>query len=200
MLNYLLDKIAGPKCIELKVQNPEKFSFKPKELLSLTSDIFLKLSAHAAFAPAVIRDGRSYNPQVSRISLNPKPGVFNSRCDHKQELLTSLLFALRRSYNPQVLRKVVRLLSTHSLQDQAWLERLNGAPSSLAPLPRRRPPPPPFSRYKLDADPASTEYKLDADPASTEYKLDVDPARRAHCCTVSWTLQRWFFKTECILC
>ena len=124
MLNYLLDKIAGPKCIELKVQNPEKFSFKPKELLSLTSDIFLKLSAHAAFAPAVIRDGRSYNPQVSRISLNPKPGVFNSRCDHKQELLTSLLFALRRSYNPQVLRKVVRLLSTHSLQDQAWLERL----------------------------------------------------------------------------
>jgi hypothetical protein len=144
MLNYLLDKIAGPKCIELKVQNPEKFSFKPKELLSLTSDIFLKLSAHAAFAPAVIRDGRSYNPQVSRISLNPKPGVFNSRCDHKQELLTSLLFALRRSYNPQVLRKVVRLLSTHSLQDQAWLERLNGAPSSLAPLPRRRPPPSPL--------------------------------------------------------
>ena len=100
MLNYLLDKIAGPKCIELKVQNPEKFSFKPKELLSLTSDIFLKLSAHAAFAPAVIRDGRSYNPQVSRISLNPKPGVFNSRCDHKQELLTSLLFALGRTHPP----------------------------------------------------------------------------------------------------
>jgi hypothetical protein len=143
MLNYLLDKIAGPKCIELKVQNPEKFSFKPKELLSLTSDIFLKLSAHAAFAPAVIRDGRSYNPQV--------------------------------------LRKVVRLLSTHGLQDQAWLERLNGVPTfSLAPLPRRPPPPTPFSRYKPDADPASTEYKLDADPASTEHKSDVDPARTAH--------------------
>mmetsp|Transcript_49581 Transcript_49581/g.117977 ORF Transcript_49581/g.117977 Transcript_49581/m.117977 type:complete len:586 (+) Transcript_49581:2-1759(+) len=64
MLNYLLDKIAGPKCIELKVLNPEKFSFKPKELLSLTSDIFLTLSTYPEFAPAVINDGRSFKPEV----------------------------------------------------------------------------------------------------------------------------------------
>jgi hypothetical protein len=40
----------------MQVQNPEKFMFKPKELLSLTSDIFLTLSVS---------------------TLNPKPSTLN---------------------------------------------------------------------------------------------------------------------------
>ncbi|KAJ1477541.1 ubiquitin elongating factor core-domain-containing protein [Baffinella frigidus] len=112
MLNYLLDKIAGPKCIELKanptlhpgptqVLNPEKFSFKPKELLSLTSDIFLTLSTYPEFAPAVINDGRSFKPEFA-------PAVINDG----------------RSFKPEVLQKVVKLQRAHASHDDAWLDKL----------------------------------------------------------------------------
>mmetsp|Transcript_1783 Transcript_1783/g.3729 ORF Transcript_1783/g.3729 Transcript_1783/m.3729 type:complete len:192 (-) Transcript_1783:134-709(-) len=64
MLNYVLMLIAGPKCIELKVNDPDKYSFKPKELLALVVEIFMNLSAHPSFAAAVIKDGRSYDQKV----------------------------------------------------------------------------------------------------------------------------------------
>lgn len=64
MLNYVLMLIAGPKCIELKVNDPDKYAFKPKELLALVVEIFINLSQHPNFAPAVIRDGRSYDQKV----------------------------------------------------------------------------------------------------------------------------------------
>mmetsp|Transcript_44964 Transcript_44964/g.91773 ORF Transcript_44964/g.91773 Transcript_44964/m.91773 type:complete len:968 (-) Transcript_44964:349-3252(-) len=64
MLNYVLMLIAGPKCIELKVNDPEKYSFKPKELLALVVDIYMNLSKHDLFAASVIRDGRSYDQKV----------------------------------------------------------------------------------------------------------------------------------------
>lgn len=63
MLNYNLVMLVGPKCTELKVNNPEKFHFNPKTLLSDIVDIYLHLSPNAArneFAMAVARDGRSY--------------------------------------------------------------------------------------------------------------------------------------------
>ncbi|KAI3636711.1 hypothetical protein MIR68_004978 [Amoeboaphelidium protococcarum] len=65
MLNYNLVILVGPKCTELKVQNPEKYSFKPRILLSEIIDIYLHLSREKTglkdFVQAVTRDGRSYN-------------------------------------------------------------------------------------------------------------------------------------------
>ena len=64
MLQYLLKEIAGPKCAALKVQQPDKCQFKPKELLALVIEIFMNLSKDEAFAPAVIRDERSYDQKT----------------------------------------------------------------------------------------------------------------------------------------
>lgn len=33
MVNYFLAQLVGPKCLELKVKNPEKYHFQPRELL-----------------------------------------------------------------------------------------------------------------------------------------------------------------------
>lgn len=52
-LQYLLKEIAGPKCVSLKVLQPEKCLFKPKELLALVIEIFMNLAKHEDFAPAV---------------------------------------------------------------------------------------------------------------------------------------------------
>ncbi|KZP31580.1 U-box-domain-containing protein [Athelia psychrophila] len=59
-LDYNLDALVGPKCNELKVKDPARYGFKPKELLSDTLQVFLNLSDQEEFVLAVAGDGRSY--------------------------------------------------------------------------------------------------------------------------------------------
>ena len=51
-------------CVILQVTNPEKYAFRPKDLLALVTDIYVNLARHPDFAPAVVRDGRSYSQRV----------------------------------------------------------------------------------------------------------------------------------------
>lgn len=62
MLDYNIDAMVGPKSKNLKVQNPEKYGFQPRVLLSELVDVYLNLSGKTAFIEAVARDGRSYKP------------------------------------------------------------------------------------------------------------------------------------------
>lgn len=61
MLDYNLHALVGPKCSELKVKDPEKYKFNPRELLSDILQVFLNLSDQPDFVNAVAQDGRSYN-------------------------------------------------------------------------------------------------------------------------------------------
>ncbi|GAA6010598.1 hypothetical protein JCM11491_002989 [Sporobolomyces phaffii] len=61
MLDYNLALLAGPKCQELKVKNPEAYKFRPKELLSDVLTIFQHLGPYPEFEQAVAKDGRSYS-------------------------------------------------------------------------------------------------------------------------------------------
>ncbi|KKA30683.1 hypothetical protein TD95_003354, partial [Thielaviopsis punctulata] len=62
MLNYNLETLAGPKGGQLKVTNPEKYHFRPVQLLSDFVDIYNNLGSSPAFIEAVAADGRSYKP------------------------------------------------------------------------------------------------------------------------------------------
>lgn len=61
MLNFNLQQLCGPKCRDLKVENPEKYGFEPKKLLDQLTDIYLQLDC-ARFAKAIADD------QVSELS------------------------------------------------------------------------------------------------------------------------------------
>ena len=61
MLDANLNMLAGPKCQDLKVKNPEQYRFRPKDLLSDILQIFLHLGPHQEFRVAVAKDGRSYS-------------------------------------------------------------------------------------------------------------------------------------------
>jgi ubiquitin conjugation factor E4 B len=61
MLDLNLETLVGPKRSELKVQNPEKYRFDPKQLLCELVDIYLHLGEAPEFIAAVARDQRSYN-------------------------------------------------------------------------------------------------------------------------------------------
>ena len=60
MLDYNLGALAGPKCRNLKVRNPEKYKFDPRMLLSDIVQVFLNLSDEKEFVRAVAEDGRNY--------------------------------------------------------------------------------------------------------------------------------------------
>lgn len=63
MLNYNLTVLVGPRYNELKVEEPEKYQFDPKELLFQLCSIFINLSKCEEFVKAVARDLRSFEPK-----------------------------------------------------------------------------------------------------------------------------------------
>lgn len=61
MLNYNLSVMVGPKCSNLKVENPEKYGFNPKKTLCNICEIFSNLSNEEEFYNSVSKDSRSFN-------------------------------------------------------------------------------------------------------------------------------------------
>ncbi len=55
MLDFNIQALCGPRCSELKVRNPEKYRFNPKELLNELIEIFLHLGHRDEFILAVAR-------------------------------------------------------------------------------------------------------------------------------------------------
>ncbi len=49
---------------ELKLVDPERFSFKPKQLLAAIAQIYLNLGESRPFIIAVANDGRSYTKEL----------------------------------------------------------------------------------------------------------------------------------------
>jgi ubiquitin conjugation factor E4 B len=64
MLDYQLDALAGPKYQNLRVKEPEKLKFSPRDLLSDILQIFLNLSDQEDFVKAVAADERSYREEL----------------------------------------------------------------------------------------------------------------------------------------
>ncbi|KAM4704451.1 ubiquitin conjugation factor E4 B [Rhinophrynus dorsalis] len=88
MLNFNLQQLCGPKCRDLKVENPEKYGFEPKKLLDQLTDIYLQLDC-ARFAKAIADDQRSYSRDLFEevISKMKKAGIKSTIAIEKFKLL-----------------------------------------------------------------------------------------------------------------
>lgn len=64
MLNYNLVSLVGPKCGELKVKEPEKYSFHPKQLLKALTTVYVNLAGEDEFVSAIARDSRSFRVEL----------------------------------------------------------------------------------------------------------------------------------------
>ncbi|KAF8510860.1 ubiquitin elongating factor core-domain-containing protein [Gautieria morchelliformis] len=92
MLNYNLDALVGPKCQDLKVKNPEKYRFNPRQLLSDILQVFLNLSDQGEFVRAVAGEGRSYKKEL----FERAAGIAKRRFLKTDEEIEQLrLFALK---------------------------------------------------------------------------------------------------------
>jgi len=64
MLDYNLQALVGPRYQELRVREPEKLKFNPREMLSNILQVFINLSDQPQFVQAVAGDGRSYTKEL----------------------------------------------------------------------------------------------------------------------------------------
>ncbi|CAM0879382.1 unnamed protein product [Alopecurus aequalis] len=73
MLNYFLFQLAGPQRKSLTVKDPEKYEFKPKQLLKQIATIYVHIARgdkEAIFPAAISKDGRSYSEQLFASAAN----------------------------------------------------------------------------------------------------------------------------------
>ncbi|XP_042517215.1 probable ubiquitin conjugation factor E4 [Macadamia integrifolia] len=67
MLNYFLLQLVGPQRRALSLKDPEKYEFRPKQLLKQIVHIYIHLARgdkEKVFPAAISRDGRSYNEKL----------------------------------------------------------------------------------------------------------------------------------------
>ncbi|KAK7843775.1 putative ubiquitin conjugation factor e4, partial [Quercus suber] len=67
MLNYFLLQLVGPQRKSLSLKDPEKYEFRPKQLLKQIVYIYVHLAkgdTENIFPAAISKDGRSYNEQL----------------------------------------------------------------------------------------------------------------------------------------
>ncbi|XP_077223669.1 putative ubiquitin conjugation factor E4 isoform X1 [Tasmannia lanceolata] len=67
MLNYFLSQLVGPQRKALSLKDPEKYEFRPKQLLKQIVDIYVHLARgdkENIFPAAISKDGRSYDEQL----------------------------------------------------------------------------------------------------------------------------------------
>lgn len=74
MLNYFLVKLIGPTCANLKVRDPDKYSFQPRRLLLKICTIITHFAPFPEFGNAVVRDERSYNVANMRKAIRVLSG------------------------------------------------------------------------------------------------------------------------------
>lgn len=61
---------VGPKQRDLKVKDKNEYEFKPEQLVSDITKIYLNLSEDEGFCKAVAADGRSYSPELFPKAIN----------------------------------------------------------------------------------------------------------------------------------
>eukprot|EP00027_Filamoeba_sp_ATCC50430_P013678 CAMPEP_0168577114 /NCGR_PEP_ID=MMETSP0413-20121227/20610_1 /TAXON_ID=136452 /ORGANISM="Filamoeba nolandi, Strain NC-AS-23-1" /LENGTH=281 /DNA_ID=CAMNT_0008610839 /DNA_START=167 /DNA_END=1012 /DNA_ORIENTATION=+ len=64
MINYFVFHLAGPKSLELKVKDPQRFHFDPRFLLGKLVEIYLHFCDDDNFMNAVVQDARSFKLEV----------------------------------------------------------------------------------------------------------------------------------------
>ncbi|CAN1248441.1 Probable ubiquitin conjugation factor E4 [Linum perenne] len=73
MLNYFLLQLVGPQRKSLSLKDPEKYEFRPRQLLKQIVHIYVHLARgdqENIFPTAISKDGRSYNEQLFSAAAN----------------------------------------------------------------------------------------------------------------------------------
>lgn len=68
-INYCLDSLVSEKGLKLKVKDPERFHFEPRELTINLLMMYANMSQEEEFIKNVVNDGRSYSDSLFKKAL-----------------------------------------------------------------------------------------------------------------------------------
>ena len=60
-VNYSVDHLTTEKSLKFQMTNPERFCFKPNEMLTDLIKIYINMGHDSRFKRFIVRDGRSYS-------------------------------------------------------------------------------------------------------------------------------------------
>lgn len=152
MLNYNLQQLCGPKCRDLKVENPEKYGFEPKKLLDQLTDIYLQLDC-ARFAKAIADDQVwSILPSVSRAQ---------SETVHNWKLMIKMIrckicfssFFYQRSYSRELFEEVISKMRKAGIKSTIAIEKFKLLSEKVEEIVARN------SQSEMDYSDAPDEFK-----------------------------------------
>ena len=97
MLNYNLLQLCGPKCVDLKVMDPLKYGFQPKELVKQITDIYINLDS-PTFLDAVAGDERSYKPELFALAITRLTNA-SIKSEYELEIFTKFTEKVKKRYD-----------------------------------------------------------------------------------------------------
>jgi len=115
MMNYFLEALAGPRCRQLKVKNPDKYEFHPRKLLQQLITVYLHLGRNQQFRESMAREGRSYSNELMQraITILRRESIVTTVCS----LTCLLLFIVIRTsfeYSRNLLLKLLNLRNSRN--------------------------------------------------------------------------------------
>lgn len=144
MLNYLLVRLCGKRCNDLVVAEPEKASWKPRQLLARIMGTYIHFHQDETFTTAVARDGRSYNPALFTRAIriaNRRKLLSNPDLEKLQAVAAAAARALEQENEEEedlgdipdefldpimssLMRNPVRLPTSGNVMDRAVISRI----------------------------------------------------------------------------
>merc|ERR1711937_87290 len=125
MLNINLKQLCGERARELKVENKEKYGWKPQEMLILLTDLYLNLESDQ-FIDFLAREERSYTPQLFNSAIETMTNVMQ-----KHHLITPEKLTKWRSLAEKVESKWKELQEAEEDLDDAPDDFLDPVMSTL---------------------------------------------------------------------
>jgi ubiquitin conjugation factor E4 B len=141
MLNHYLFRLVGPSMGTIKVNNFEKYHFKPHQLVERIVNIYVHLSCDNGFCAAIPRDGQSYSrtlfPQAERvmrkigkseltiqlIQLNKKVKYYDIQRQQTEEIEADAPDEFHDPITDEIMTNPVKLPSSGIAVDRATIER-----------------------------------------------------------------------------
>ena len=128
MLDYYICQLVDSKIKELRVRDPDKYSFRPRELLQEIISTWINLATDEKFLECVATDERSVKPSDRGSVGKCVWSVWRLNC---RRCLSVRFFS---SYRPAVFAKAARILRKRAILAESSIRRFEDLTRTLAAL------------------------------------------------------------------
>lgn len=114
MMNYNLKQLVGPKCRNLKVKQPERFGFRPKNMLGLLVDVYRHLAGYVGDEFAHARPEKNINGAVGTSSVSETQEI-SSQSESSKKFVKSIARE-GRSFDIKIFERTLEIIANRNIK------------------------------------------------------------------------------------